>query len=94
VFTTGDWVKAARELGIDLRALPYSFLAMAAEPSSTPPPTHRLLGRADVGKHDATRLACGKDGLQSCTVTKRAAPELWRRIKKDPAGLRALPPAP
>ncbi|MBL8756183.1 MAG: methyltransferase domain-containing protein [Planctomycetes bacterium] len=91
VFTTGDWVKAARELGIDLRALPYSFLALATEPTAVAMPLHRLLGRAEVSKFDARRLACSADGLRPCTVTKRAQPELWRRIKKDPGGLRVLP---
>jgi hypothetical protein len=92
VFTESGWAIAARELGIDLRALPYSFLALAREPAAIAPPPHRVLGRARVGKHDAALQVCEADGLRSVRITKRADAALWRSLKKDPAALRLLPP--
>jgi SAM-dependent methyltransferase len=94
VFTSGDWVRTARDVGIDLRALPYSFLALSKSPATTPPPPHRLLGRADVSKHTARLTACTAAGLQPLEVRKRDQAPLWRQLKKDPAGLRTLPQAP
>lgn len=91
VFTTSTWAVAARELGIDLRALPYSFLALTRAPLAHEPPPHRTLGRADVGKHDATVQVCEANGLRRAVVTKRADPTTWRALKKDPAALRTLP---
>jgi SAM-dependent methyltransferase len=90
VFTDGAWATAGRQLGIDLRALPYAFLALARQPAATGP-SHRLLGRAEVGRHAATVLACTPHGLEERTVRKRDEPATWRRLRKDPAGLRALP---
>ena len=96
VFTDGFWAVTARELGIDLRALPYAFLALArpsVAASSAAPPPHRALGRADVGRHDARVLLCTEPGLVEATITKRAQPALWRALKKHPEALRELPPA-
>jgi SAM-dependent methyltransferase len=91
VFTTSTWALAARELGIDLRALPYSFLAFAREPAAHEPPPHRVLGRANVGKHDAALQVCEANGLRTARITKRADPATWRALKKDPEALRTLP---
>lgn len=93
VFTDGHWVKAARELGIDLRALPYSFVALSRQPPAAASPTHRVLGRAEVGKHAAILQVCAPDGLRTVAVTKRHDPTLWRKLRKDPALLRHLPEA-
>jgi SAM-dependent methyltransferase len=100
VFTDGAWVITARELGIDLRSLPYSCLALvrrdvaAAEPSlaALPAPAHRLLSRPDVDKHDATLRACLQDGtLSQLRVTKRAQPDLFKALRKGKEPLRTLP---
>ena len=96
VFTTGEWAHTARELGIDLRALPYAFVALVRRDAAgdlPAPPPHRLVGRADVGKHDASVQACASDGLTTQRVTKRAQPVLWRELRKHPDGRRSLPPS-
>ncbi len=95
VFTDGDWAHFSRALGIDLRALPYAFLALQTKAGAAEPPArpHRLLGRADVGKHEAAQQACTATGLTTLRVTRRAQPELWRELRKRPERRRELPPA-
>ncbi|MBL8725420.1 MAG: hypothetical protein JNK49_15365 [Planctomycetes bacterium] len=91
VFTDGDWVRAARELGIDQRALPYAFLAATRTAPSSAAPPHRVLGRPEVDAHQARVRLCTATGVQHATVQKRSAPALWRQLKKDPATVRNLP---
>ncbi|MCA8965842.1 MAG: methyltransferase domain-containing protein [Planctomycetes bacterium] len=93
VFTTGEWVLTARELGIDLRSLPYAFLALDREPSPLPAPPHRLLGRSDLGKHEHRVQLCTAAGLQETRVAKRHDPATFRALKKEPQTVRWLPPA-
>jgi SAM-dependent methyltransferase len=99
VFTTGHWVVTARELGIDLRALPFAFFAAQrrdlATPTTAAPPADRILGRPDVGKHQAVVQRCLRTGtLDHATVAKRTAPELFRQLRKNPTAVRHLPGQP
>lgn len=95
VFTDGDWVRAARALGIDSRALPYAFLALqaadAGELPATPP--DRLLGRPRVRPHSARVQVCEAAGLREVELQKRDDKDLWRRLKKEPETVRQLPRA-
>ncbi|MFK7743245.1 MAG: small ribosomal subunit Rsm22 family protein [Planctomycetota bacterium] len=99
VFTDGDWVRAARELQIDLRSLPYSFLAVRrrsdGDGESTPcdaaGASTRWLGRARVTPRSAELRGCSSEGLVAADVSKRSQRELWRSIKKHPERLRGLP---
>ena len=93
-FTSGEWARAGRDVGIDLRALPYAFVCLSRDPVAAPAPRHRILGRPDVGKHEARAQVCDADGLAIATVTKRKDPATWRLLKKDPHALRELPDAP
>ena len=91
-FTDGDWVKTARALGIDQRALPYSFVAMERRAAPAPASVdHRILGRPRVGQHEATVQTCQGQELRLGRIDKRTQKDLWRRLKKDPHGLRQLP---
>lgn len=95
VFTDGDWARTARALGIDLRALPYSFVA-AVRDSGPPKPDGRgrVLGRPRLSKHEATIAVCGPDGIRDVVVDKRRQAALWRTLKKHPEQVQFLPPAP
>jgi SAM-dependent methyltransferase len=93
VFTDGDWVRTARALGIDSRALPYSFLALERDPAADQIAVGpRLLGRPEVNAHSARVQACTATDLLRVELAKRRAPELWRALKKKPASVRHLPP--
>ncbi|MFO1076463.1 MAG: small ribosomal subunit Rsm22 family protein [Planctomycetota bacterium] len=88
VFTDGEWVRTARAVGIDLRALPYAFVAAAratAPPPTTPPPPkppERRLGRPTITPHTATLHSCTADGLRTTTIHKRTDPAAWRALKR------------
>ncbi|MGC6487513.1 MAG: small ribosomal subunit Rsm22 family protein, partial [Planctomycetota bacterium] len=84
VFTDGDWVKTARSLGIDLRSLPYAFVALDRSPGRVGARARRVLGRASINPVVATAQACGLSGLERVEVTKRADRGLWRALKKRP----------
>lgn len=92
VFTEAFWAHASRELHIDLRALPYSFLALQREASTVAPPENRVLGRPEISPHTARVQVCTEPGLRMADVTKRHDAALWKRLKKDPATVRSVPP--
>lgn len=94
VFTDGFWARVARELSIDLRSLPYAFLAMqrkeCGDAPAAPEEPERLLGRAEILKHAAKVRSCSADGLQLVEITKRHEAQLWRALKKRPEQLREV----
>lgn len=90
-FTDGEWVRVQRELGLDARALPYSFVALAREPAhAAAPVTQRVLGRPEQGAHVTKVRLCEAAGLRTAEVEKRTDAALWRLLKKSPASVRSL----
>ncbi len=83
VFTDAFWGRFAREIGVDLRSLPVSYLALDRRP---PPPLPagavRVIGRPRVDKPQARALACDADGVAEYTLTRRALPEVYQRWRK------------
>jgi SAM-dependent methyltransferase len=101
VFTDGTWVRLGRELGIDLRALPYAFVALARDRAADlPAAAARLLGRPDVGNKEARAWLCAADGLQAVRVFKGRDRTTHRALKKgehrlwlrSPGGIEPLGP--
>jgi len=90
-FTEGEWAHASRDLGIDLRALPYAFLCLSRDPIAATTPPHRLLGRPEINKHDARVQLCESGALREVTIDKRTKKDTWRLLKKDPTSVRNLP---
>lgn len=92
VFTDGFWARVARELTIDLRSLPYAFLAMCRKDAGAAPPApedpERLLGRAEIRKHFARVRCCSDRGLAVVEITKRHEANIWRALKKRPEQVR------
>ena len=89
VFQSAFWRKVSDEIEIDLRALPYSFLASSRiQPQLWPEGSERLIGRPRELKAQARLLCCGEEGLMDRTFQKRVDPNLFRRIiKKDQDGV-------
>jgi ribosomal protein RSM22 (predicted rRNA methylase) len=85
VFRDAFWAEAARELGIDLRALPYSFLACArAGAGETPPGIVRVLGRPRIEKGRARLDVCSSEGVQTRDFLERNDRERFRELGQSP----------
>ncbi len=91
IYADSDWVKFGQRAGIDLRSLPYCFLALdrtsgvtqAAAPDGLS--TARIIGDARHYKGYAKVLSCEATGLVDLTLQKRDAPELFKALKRGPS---------
>lgn len=102
VHTEGAWAEIGRELGIDLRSLPYSFLALRAMSSRTPDTTLRpsgeerlrRIGRARLQRGRALVDLCGPGGVAETQLLQRHHKALFKELKKDPEAARLMRRAP
>jgi hypothetical protein len=99
VYADSGWVKFGQRAGIDLRALPYSFLALDARPVAAvhdrgpaadgahgaPLQLSRLLGDAKVFKGFARLFTCDATGAHELMLQKRDAPVLFKELKQGTA---------
>jgi hypothetical protein len=81
IFQDGRWAEFAREIGIDLRSVPYSFLVLGR---SRPMPAgwSRVIGVPREAKGYARVLSCQQDGVGEFTLQKRDSPALFRTVRK------------
>jgi SAM-dependent methyltransferase len=102
VFRDAFWSEFARELGVDLRSLAYSFIALAKSPATQPTGLHRILGRPRMLKGRALVDACSASGVATLSLLERIdrklfksldeasnEPRLWR-IELDGERIRSL----
>lgn len=82
VHTTGEWGELGRELGIDLRSLPYSFLALDVDAVEHDPALVRRLGRPRVQRGRALVDACDAGGVHDEQLLQRDDKDLHKRLKK------------
>jgi len=89
IFADSNWVKFGQRAGIDLRSLPYAFLALDRQRDAPPPPSDlaRVIGRAEHFKPYARVLACDATGLAELELPKRAAPALFKHLDRTKAPL-------
>ena len=83
IFQNARWMDFGREMGIDLRSLPYSFLVME-RPRATPPSAGlaHIIGEPREGKGHLKVLSCQAEGVAEFVLQKRDAPELYRALRK------------
>jgi hypothetical protein len=100
VYADSGWVRFGQRAGIDLRSLPYAFLALDRSPSSLPsvalakggvlrPPSSgfsRIIGEPRLYKGYAKIFNCDAGGVAELMLQKRDAPELLKAFKHDGAG--------
>jgi hypothetical protein len=81
-----EWARFASEVGVDLRSLPYSWLALDRRPAAPPPPEGiRLLGRPGFDKVAVRALGCHPDGsIAEVQVARRTEPDHYRHLHKHP----------
>lgn len=87
VFTDAGWAAFGRALGIDLRSLPYSFLALA-RPGTVDVrsgPSARLLGRPRVSRGRIDLCACEAGGLRDLHLLQRTDKALFKSLAGSPA---------
>ena len=81
IFADSNWVKFGQRAGIDLRSLPYSFLALDRRPLQMSPGYSRIVGEPRHYKGFAKIYNCDASGLNDLMLQKRDAPELFKALK-------------
>ncbi|HSI14100.1 MAG TPA: small ribosomal subunit Rsm22 family protein, partial [Chthoniobacter sp.] len=82
IFQDARWAEFAREIGIDLRSVPYSFLVLAREPAMAHGYS-RIIGEPREAKGYAKVLSCQTEGVAELILQKRDVPEIFRAIRKE-----------
>lgn len=82
-FTSAFWRRFSNELGIDLRSLPYSFLALRRKDEPVEPRGLRVLGRPRLMKGRALLDGCDATGVHSRTLFERDAKKLFKRLDRS-----------
>lgn len=86
VYTEGQWAEFGRELGIDLRSLPYSFLALAQRGRfALAGPGARLLARPRLTRGRAQFELCNAEGVNRVDFLQRTDKQLFKTMA-DVAG--------
>ncbi len=90
VYADSGWVRFGQRAGIDLRSLPYAFLALdrRATPSEAlaKEGLSRIIGEPRLYKGYAKIFNCDAGGAAELMLQKRDAPELLKAFKHDGAG--------
>ena len=78
IFADSNWVKFGQRAGIDLRSLPYAFIALdKTRPTLTTEGWSHIIGRPEHFKPYARWLNCDATGLAELELPKRADPALF-----------------
>ncbi len=83
IFADPNWVKFGQRAGIDLRSLPYSFLALDRNRQPTHGGLSRILGRTKQFKPYTRFLNCDEAGLEFVTLPKRGNPALYKELDRN-----------
>jgi ribosomal protein RSM22 (predicted rRNA methylase) len=75
------WSQLGRDLGIDLRALPYSFLVLQKQPALTPEAA-RIIGTPEEKRGHFSVLACESCGVRELVAQKRDVPGFFKALRK------------
>lgn len=83
IFADSNWVKFGQRAGIDLRSIPYSFIALEKNWKSDTAGLSRVIGRTEAFKPYVRILNCDSGGLAQLEVVKRSAPDLYKQLPKS-----------
>jgi hypothetical protein len=92
IMSDSNWVRFAQRAGIDLRRLPYSFLALERRGVRTPVPGtlapgwSRVVGDVRTYKGFTKILSCQAEGVAEFELQKRVDPGLFKAFKDGEAG--------
>ena len=81
------WAQFGRDLGIDMRSLPYSFLVLARRGAQEDRARgfSRIIGRPRDEKGHFDVLSCSEEGVEELMAQKRDVPELSKQLRKGRA---------
>jgi hypothetical protein len=82
IFADSNWVKFGQRAGIDLRSLPYSFIALDRSRNAGELGLSRVIGRPEHFKPYTRLLNCNASGLAELTVMKRDNAALCKELEK------------
>lgn len=84
IFASSDWVKFGQRAGVDLRSLPYCFVALdrAVQHAGRDLGLSRVIGRPEHFKPYVRLLNCDATGLMPLELLKRADPELYKKLER------------
>lgn len=82
VHRSAVWREFAHQLGIDLRALPYSYLALSRSATGARPGAVRVLGRPRIQKGRALLDACDEHGLRQVQFLERQSKAAFRALER------------
>ena len=81
------WAQFGRDLGIDTRTLPCSFLVLDRDGRArTPAGCSRIIGRPREEKGRMEVLSCDESGVEELMLQKRDVPALFKELRKGRAG--------
>jgi hypothetical protein len=83
IFADSNWVKFGQRAGIDLRSLPYSFIALDRAWRGPPEGMSRVIGRPESFKPYVRLLNCDASGLAELSVMRRDCRALCKELEKD-----------
>ena len=87
IFADSNWVKFGQRAGIDLRSLPYCFVALDRVATPARENLSRIIGRPEHFKPYARVLNCDAIGLAELELPKRADPALFKQLDRTKAPL-------
>ena len=88
VFQDAGWGRFAKTLEIDLGTVPFSYLVLDRRPDAPRlPGASRVIGEPRQYKGFTKVLSCQDDGVRELILQKRDAPELIKKLKKEPGSL-------
>ncbi|HXQ79891.1 MAG TPA: small ribosomal subunit Rsm22 family protein [Opitutaceae bacterium] len=83
IFADSNWVKFGQRARIDLRSLPYAFVALDRDWNPDAAGLSRVIGRPEPFKPYARLLNCDAGGLAELTVSKRNNAALYKELGKS-----------
>ena len=87
IFQSAFWNEVSHQLGIDLRSLPYSYLACSRyHVPSWEIDAERVIGHPRSYKGYGKLFCCSTSGLHERTLQKRENPDLFKRLMKHQEG--------
>jgi hypothetical protein len=85
IFADSNWVRFGQRAGIDLRALPYSFLVLERKSAAAvcwPADISRILGDPRVYKGYVKIYNCSAAGVEELTLQQRVDKALFKSLKR------------